>query len=66
VRSEAAEAVLVGQTPTPARCREAARIAASGLRPDGDLHATPEYRRRVAEVLAERTLRAAVAPTGGR
>jgi carbon-monoxide dehydrogenase medium subunit len=64
VRSEAAEAILVGRTATPARCREAARVAADGLRPDADLHATAEYRRRVAEVLAERTLHAAVASAG--
>jgi carbon-monoxide dehydrogenase medium subunit len=64
VRSEAAEAILVGRPATRARCREAARVAADELRPDADLHATAEYRRRVAEVLAERTLRAAVAPPG--
>jgi carbon-monoxide dehydrogenase medium subunit len=59
VRSAAAEAVLAGQEPTAARLREAARTAAAALSPDGDLHATAEYRRRVAAVLAERTLLAA-------
>ena len=54
VRSAAAEAVLAGQEPTAARLREAARAAAAALSPDGDLHATPDYRRRVAAVLAER------------
>ncbi len=60
VRSQAGEAALVGQAPGPERLREAARAAAAALQPDGDLHATVEYRRRVAAVLAERTLTAAV------
>ncbi len=60
VRSAAAEAALVGEEPTPARLRDAARAAAAALSPDGDLHATADYRRRVAGVLAERTLAAAV------
>jgi carbon-monoxide dehydrogenase medium subunit len=60
VRSRPAEAVLAGQAPRPERLREAARAAAAALRPEGDLHATAEYRRRVAAVLAERTLAAAV------
>jgi carbon-monoxide dehydrogenase medium subunit len=61
VRSREAEAILAGQEPTPARLAEAARAAAAALAPDSDLHATAEYRRRVAAVLAERTLRAALA-----
>jgi len=60
VRSPAGEAVLLGQAPTPARLAEAARAAAAALRPEGDLHATAGYRRRVAAVLAERTLADAV------
>jgi carbon-monoxide dehydrogenase medium subunit len=59
VRAEAAEAVLKGREPTSARIREAARVASGSLSPDSDLHATAEYRRRVAAVLAERTLSAA-------
>jgi carbon-monoxide dehydrogenase medium subunit len=66
VRSDAGEAVLVGQAPTPARLREAARAAAAGLRPEGDLHATAGYRRRVAAVLAERTLAEAAGRCGRR
>jgi carbon-monoxide dehydrogenase medium subunit len=61
VRAEAAEALLAGAEPTPARVREAARAAADVLRPDPDLHATAEYRRRVAAVLLERTMTGAVA-----
>ena len=66
VRSAAAEAVLAGQEPTAARIREAARAAAAALSPDGDLHATAEYRRRVAAVLAERTFLAAAERLGRR
>jgi len=64
VRGAAAEAVLAGHEPTPGRLREAARAAAAGLVPESDLHATAEYRRRVAEVLAERTLTAALERCG--
>jgi carbon-monoxide dehydrogenase medium subunit len=60
VRSREAEALLAGQEPTPARLRDAARAAAAALAPAADLHATAEYRRRVAAVLAERTLWAAL------
>jgi carbon-monoxide dehydrogenase medium subunit len=62
VRGTAAETLLVGHAPDPARLREAARAAAATLAPDGDLHATAEYRRRAAQVLAERALRAAAEP----
>jgi carbon-monoxide dehydrogenase medium subunit len=55
-RGAAAEGALVGQEPTRARLEEAARAAAAALSPEADLHATAEYRRRVAEVLATRTL----------
>jgi carbon-monoxide dehydrogenase medium subunit len=56
VRGAAAEGALVGQEPTRARIEEAARTAAAALSPEADLHATAAYRRRVAEVLAVRTL----------
>jgi carbon-monoxide dehydrogenase medium subunit len=60
VRGVDAESVLIGHEPTTPRIREAARAAAARLSPDSDLHATAEYRRRVAGVLAERTLTAAL------
>jgi aerobic carbon-monoxide dehydrogenase medium subunit len=63
VRSTGAEAALVGREPTVARFREVARVAAEALSPDTDLHATAAYRRRVAAVLAERTLVAALRRT---
>jgi len=56
LRGTAAEAALTGREPTPARLKDAARAAAAALSPDADLHATADYRRRVAAVLAERTL----------
>ncbi len=61
VRAVAAEAMLAGEEPTGARIRDAARAAAQSLSPDADLHATGEYRRQVAAVLAERTLNRALA-----
>jgi carbon-monoxide dehydrogenase medium subunit len=61
VLADAAGHALAGQAPTPSRIAEAARAAAADLAPEGDLHATAEYRRRVAAVLAERTLATAAA-----
>jgi carbon-monoxide dehydrogenase medium subunit len=60
VRGGDGEAALTGAAPEPALLTEAARAAAARLRPDGDIHATAEYRRRVAAVLAERALTAAL------
>ena len=65
VRGPAAETMLVGERPTSARLWEAADAAVAGLTPDGDLHAPAAYRRRVARVLAERTLAEAVARCRG-
>jgi aerobic carbon-monoxide dehydrogenase medium subunit len=66
VRGLAAEQILEGREPTPARLAEAGRAAAAALSPDDDIHATAAYRRRVAGTLAERTLAAALARGGGR
>ena len=60
VRSAAGEAVLRGREPTEARRTEVAKAAAAALSPTGDLHASAEYRRKVAAVLAERVLAAAL------
>jgi carbon-monoxide dehydrogenase medium subunit len=65
LRGLAAERALEGRAPSPPLLAEAARAAAAALAPDGDIHATAEYRRRVAATLAERTLTAAVARCGG-
>jgi carbon-monoxide dehydrogenase medium subunit len=61
----AAERALEGRAADAALLTEAARAAAAALSPDGDIHATAAYRRRVAAVLAERTLTAALARCGG-
>jgi len=47
---------LVGERPTPARLAEVGRAAAGEIEALADLHATPEYRRRVAAGLAGRAL----------
>jgi len=65
MRGVAAEQALEGRAPSAALLADAARAAAAALSPDADIHATAEYRRRVAATLAERTLAAAVARCGG-
>ncbi len=65
LRGLAAEQPLGGRAPSPSLLAEAARAAAAALSPDGDIHATAQYRRRVAATLAERTLTAALARCGG-
>jgi carbon-monoxide dehydrogenase medium subunit len=60
VRSGPGEAALLGQKATAARIGEAAKAGAAALRPDGDLHATAEYRSSVAATLADRVLTAAL------
>ncbi len=49
--------VLAGQVPTPEAIRAAAEIAASDdIDPSSDIHATAEFRRHLAKVLARRAL----------
>jgi carbon-monoxide dehydrogenase medium subunit len=64
VRAAAAEKVLAGAAPGPATVTEAARVAADGLDPVADIHATADYRRRVARTLAGRALADALARAG--
>jgi CO/xanthine dehydrogenase FAD-binding subunit len=54
----------MGREPTPARIAEAAKAAAAALAPDGDLHASAGYRKKVAATLAERVLAAALSRCG--
>lgn len=56
VRVKEAEAFLRGRQPNRATCIEAGRMAAQGLTPPSDIHATSQYRRRIAGVLAARAL----------
>ena len=55
------EKALVGSPLTPADCEEAGRAIAAGLDPQQDLHASSEYRRELAAVLAARALEEAAA-----
>jgi len=49
--------MLVGQAPTPEAIRAAAEKAASDeIDPGSDIHASAEYRRHLAKVLARRAL----------
>ena len=55
------EQELVGKRPESALFRDAVQRAAAGLEPDSDIHASAEYRKEVAKVLARRVLEQAVA-----
>ena len=66
VRATPAEQALAGQAPTPGAFAAAAREAAGKLTPDADLHASAEYRRRVAHTLMVRALAAATERARGR
>jgi len=56
---------LVGATPTPEAFEEVGRRVSALVNPDSDLHASSEYRKHVAGVLARRALtRAAARATG--
>jgi CO/xanthine dehydrogenase FAD-binding subunit len=57
VMAQQAAEVLRGQAPTPEAIRAAAEIAAKAdIDPGSDIHASADYRRHLAKVLAERTL----------
>jgi len=61
VRSRLAEEALLGKEPVADVISEASRVAASELDPPSDLHASANYRRQVAEVMAGRVLSQAIA-----
>ncbi len=56
VRARQAEAALLGAPPTEDRFREAGELAARETDPTSDIHASADYRRRVAAVLVRRAL----------
>jgi carbon-monoxide dehydrogenase medium subunit len=62
VRASEAEALLRGRAPEAAVFAEAAEQAVTGLEPTSDLHASADYRCRVAKVLARRALEEATPP----
>lgn len=55
-RASKVEQQFIGQRPEPALFRDAANLAAADLEPDSDIHASAEYRKEVAKVLARRVL----------
>jgi CO/xanthine dehydrogenase FAD-binding subunit len=59
IRARQAEAALVGQRPSASVFEEAARAAVQELDPPSDLHASADYRRKVAVTLTQRALNAA-------
>jgi len=56
-----APAILIGQVPDETRIAEVAQAAAAGVEPDGDLHASAEFRRHLSGVLTRRALHQAIA-----
>jgi aerobic carbon-monoxide dehydrogenase medium subunit len=60
VRAAEAEALLIGERPSPELFDEAARVATAGIDPPADLHGSAEYRKKIAAALVRRGLRAAV------
>jgi CO/xanthine dehydrogenase FAD-binding subunit len=56
VRAPEAERLLVGRAPSQALWEEAAESVRAGIEPDGDIHASSEYRRHIAGVLTRRAL----------
>ncbi len=66
VRVKEAEGILAGSAGAGKIFAEAAREAAARLDPDSDIHATAQYRRDVAAVLARRALELAWQRSGGR
>jgi aerobic carbon-monoxide dehydrogenase medium subunit len=65
VRPATAESALRGRVPDGAAIAEAAAAVADEVEPNGDIHASEEYRRHLATVLTRRALSTAVARAGG-
>jgi carbon-monoxide dehydrogenase medium subunit len=59
VRAAAAEALLVGHAPDEALTDRAIEAVRAAIAPETDLHASSDYRRHLAGVLAGRALAAA-------
>lgn len=60
VRASEAERLLTGRAPSEAPWAEAADAVRAVVEPDGDIHASAEYRRHVSGVLVQRALREAL------
>jgi len=63
--SETLIEALVGETPSAGRIQDAAVAVAEGIDPPGDLHATPAFRKHLAETLTRRALTEAIASASG-
>jgi aerobic carbon-monoxide dehydrogenase medium subunit len=59
LRAPEAETLLVGEQPSAELFAEVAEVATAGIDPPGDLHGSPEYRKKVAATLVRRGLQAA-------
>jgi aerobic carbon-monoxide dehydrogenase medium subunit len=59
VRAEAAEDLLIGESPSAELFEEAVRRATDDLDPPGDLHGSSDYRKKVAAALVRRGLQEA-------
>jgi CO/xanthine dehydrogenase FAD-binding subunit len=64
IKAAEAEALLRGQRPSEALFTEASVKAAEAADPEGDIHATADYRRDMVRVLTARGLRQALARAG--
>ena len=64
VRLRAAEAALLGKTLGQASIVAAARAASAEVDPESDVHASADYRRRLAGVMTKRAVEAAAAKIG--
>jgi carbon-monoxide dehydrogenase medium subunit len=65
VRASAAEAALVGTAVADVEAAELGALAADGLRPPDDLHASGAQRQRMSRVLAQRALTTAIEEATG-
>jgi CO/xanthine dehydrogenase FAD-binding subunit len=65
VRAAAAEGVLRGGRPTAALFADAAEAVGAEIDPNGDIHASADYRRHVARVLVRRALETALVRAQG-
>ncbi|WP_038037693.1 FAD binding domain-containing protein [Thermorudis peleae] len=66
VRARQAEAALAGAEPTDEQFRAAGALAAQEIDPASDIHASADYRRRIAAVLVRRALSQAAQRAQGR
>lgn len=66
VRAVEVEEVLLDAVPSGSLATAAAKRAAAGLDPAGDIHATPEFRKQLAQVYVERALLRAFTDAGVR